>query len=185
MLEGNSSICKLGINTILSDKIPIERFQQFAQVLAQNHTLESLTLELGDLEEMHSNAFNILLQPMMPNAANCQPNTTIREYNISYGMLGRKGMESLTNMLEVNTSLHSFKLIPYVGYVCEPHQSSDMSKLLNDLKHNKTFIKLDLSKCEIVVGKEVLGTIMEVLQVNFSLEFFCMEHLLSVMEVMS
>jgi hypothetical protein len=121
MLEGNSSICKLEINTILSDKIPIERFQQFAQVLAQNHTLESLTLELGDLEEMHSNALDILLQPMMPNATNCQPNTTLREYNISYGMLGRKGMESLTNMLEVNTSLHSLKLIPYIGYVREPH----------------------------------------------------------------
>lgn len=45
-----------------------------------------------------------------------------------------------------------------------------MSKLLNALKHNKTLIKLDLSKCEIVVGKEVLGTIMDVLQVNFSLE---------------
>jgi hypothetical protein len=170
MLEGNSSICKLGINTILSDKIPIERFQQFAQVLAQNHTLESLTLELGDLEEMHSNALDILLQPMMPNATNCQPNTTIREYNISYGMLGRKGMASLPNMLEVNTSLHSLKLIPYVGYVHEPHQSNDMSKLLNALKHSKILIKLDLSKCEIVVGKEVLGTIMDVLQVNFSQE---------------
>jgi Asp-tRNA(Asn)/Glu-tRNA(Gln) amidotransferase C subunit len=170
MLEGNSSICKLGINTILSDKIAIERFQQFAQVLAQNHTLESLTLELGDLEEMHSNALDILLQPMMPNATNCQPNTTIREDNISYGMLGRKGMESFTNMLEVNTSLHSLKLIPYVGYIREPHQCSDMSKLLNALKHNKTLMKLDLSKCEILVGKEVLGTIMDMLQVNFSLE---------------
>jgi len=45
-----------------------------------------------------------------------------------------------------------------------------MSKLLNALKHNKTLIKLDLSKCEIVVVKEVLGTIMDMLQVNFSLE---------------
>jgi hypothetical protein len=72
--------------------------------------------------------------------------------------------------LELNTGLHSLKLIPYDGFVHEPHQSSDMSKLLNGLKYNKTLIKLDLSKCETVVGKGVLGTIMDVLQVNFSLE---------------
>jgi hypothetical protein len=77
MLEGNSLICKLGINTILSDKIPIERFQQFAQVLAQNHTFESLTLELRDLEEMH---FKCIGHIVTTNDAKCYKLPTQHHY---------------------------------------------------------------------------------------------------------
>ncbi|KAG0586746.1 hypothetical protein KC19_2G113800 [Ceratodon purpureus] len=145
-----------------------EGFGRIGEALRTNTVLEKLVCDgytrLG-VEEMEA-----LVRALVPDAASgLQPNTHLHTLGFS-NYQGKEIMEQLTTLLRSNTTLLHLGLRNL--RILERGSENDVEyaeMLFSALRSNTSLESLDLTHCERLGGKDVLGMIMDMLLHNHSL----------------
>jgi hypothetical protein len=166
MLQNNSSLKELSFSSFssFSDFRQHSRYSvdSFSEALETNHTLEHLYLEGSFLNLQR------LLQPLTVDANGQQSNATLSTLRLEMKKdnmeFDKSIVDSLTKMLESNSSLKEFDL-SYTQIFTE----SDVCALIKSLKNNNSLEVLNLKGCAGVCDS-VFPAIMDMLVVNKTLK---------------
>jgi len=140
-LKGTQTICTMVLmnhnlkHLSLNDMHP-RIYDYFGSMLATNSTLESLFLGERPFTPF---LVDVLLQPLTGDGENLPLNTTLKRLTIT----ATYATEAIVAMLATNNSLTHLTIhAAPVGYL----SSSDVCKIVQSLKTNKTFQKLTITK---------------------------------------
>lgn len=146
------------------NKIGPKGATDIAAALRSNTSLQTLYIShnpigAGGLEAIAALLTNNVAEG---NLETC--NSSLRCLNLRYE-IGQEGIEHLETLVRGNTSLVSLDL----GKCSLLETTENVIRLLEALKSNKSLKAVDVTYCLGVVGRRVLGTIFDLLQVNHSL----------------
>jgi hypothetical protein len=135
-----------------------------AEALYSNNTLQQLDISDNPMGAAGLKALVASLTPSMADG-DLQPNSSLTHLYI-WGDLGVEDMELLETLVRQNTSLLSLNLSDSSLL----RVADNVIQLLEALKSNKCLLTVSLVNCHGVVGRRVLGTIFDLLEVNYHLK---------------
>ena len=161
MLRHNTSLTSIYLSV---NEIGPQGAACIAEALRSNTTLRQL--ELGD-NPMGAAGLKALVASLTHNMADgdLQPNSSLTHLGMR-GDFGVEDMEVLETLVRQNTSLLSLNLSDSSLL----RVADNVIQLLEALKSNKCLEAVNLYGCEGVVGRRVLGTIFDLLDVNHHLK---------------
>ena len=162
MLRHNT--CRIKGLSLHDNKIGPKGATEIAAALRSNTSLRTLYISAnplggGGLEAIAASLTNNMAEG---NLETC--NSSLICLNLR-GEIGKEGIEHLEALVRGNTSLVSLDL----GLCSLLETTENVIRLLEALKSNKSLKAVDVTFCLGVVGRRVLGTIFDLLQVNHSL----------------
>ena len=167
MLRQNTSLTCIHL---FGNKIGPQGAACIAEALRSNTTLRQL--RLGD-NPMGAAGLKALVASLTHNMADgdLQPNSSLTHLDME-GYIGVEDMELLETLVRQNTSLSSLDL----SYSSLLQVADNVIRLLEALKGNKCLEEIILRGCYGVVGRKVLGTIFDLLEVNHHLKKLHLEN---------
>ncbi|KAG0593020.1 hypothetical protein KC19_1G298900 [Ceratodon purpureus] len=166
----NKNLQQLGIGREY-DSSHCEGIGRIGEALRTNSVLEEL--HISGLTRVGVEEMEALVGALVPDAASgLQPNTHLHTLRFQFFALeGKKGMKQLATLLETNTSLLHF----YLERLNILKSGSEnvveyVEMLFTALRCNTSLKSLDLTGCNGIGGKDVLGMIMDMLLHNRSLK---------------
>ena len=162
MLRHNT--CRIKGLSLHDNKIGPKGATDIAAALRSNTSLRTLYISAnplggGGLEAIAASLTNNMAEG---NLETC--NSSLICLNLR-GEIGKEGIEHLEALVRGNTSLVSLDL----GLCSLLETTENVIRLLEALKSNKSLKAVDVTYCLGVVGRRVLGTIFDLLQVNHSI----------------
>jgi uncharacterized protein YbaR (Trm112 family) len=161
MLRRNTSLTCI---SLWRNKIGPQGAVCIVEALRSNITLRKL--HIGD-NPIDVAGLKALVASLTHNMADgdLQPNSSLTHLSIR-GHLGVEDMELLETLVRQNTSLLKLDL----SWSFLLGVADDVIRLLEALKSNKCLLYVSLDYCHGVVGRRVLGTIFDLLEVNHHLK---------------
>jgi hypothetical protein len=141
-----------------------------AEALRSNITLRKLDISYNPIDVAGLKALVASLTHNMAEG-DLQPNSSLTHLYMR-GLLGVEDMELLETLVRQNTSLLKLDL----SWLLLLRDAHNVIRLLEALKSNKCLEEVNLWDCEGVVGRRVLGTIFDLLEVNHHLKKLGLKH---------
>jgi len=162
MLRHNTSLTSI---RLCSNIIGPQGAARIAEALRSNTTLRQLNISYNPID---ATGLKALVASLTHNMADgdLQPNSSLRHLAIGGNIEDIEDMELLGTLVRQNTSLLSLDL----SHSSLLRVADNVIRLLEALKSNKCLEDVILWGCDGVVGRRVLGTIFDLLEVNHHLK---------------
>ena len=162
MLRQNTSLTSVGLR---GNAIGPQGAVHIAEALCSNITLRQLDISDNRIDAAGLKALVASLTHNMAEG-DLQPNSSLTHLAIGGNIEDIEDMELLGTLVRQNTSLLTLDL----SWSSLLQVANDVIQLLEALKSNKCMEEVILWGCDGVVGRRVLGTIFDLLEVNHHLK---------------
>ena len=162
MLRQNTSLTSVGLR---GNAIGPQGAVHIAEALCSNTTLRRLDISDNPIDAAGLKALVASLTHNMAEG-DLQPNSSLTHLAIGGNIEDREDMELLGTLVRQNTSLLTLDL----SWSSLLQVANNVIQLLEALKSNKCIEEVILWGCDGVVGRRVLGTIFDLLEVNHHLK---------------
>ena len=168
MLRHNTSLTCTGLR---GNEIRPQGAARIAVALRSTTTLQELDMGYNCIRAAGLKVLVASLTHNMTDSGDLQPNSSLTHLGIG-GDLGIEDMEPLVSLVRQNASLLRLDLANSSFL----RVADNVSRLLEALKSNKSFEEVQVESCAGVVGRRVLGTLFDLLDVNHHLKKLNVEY---------